>query len=127
MAIVEVTPGVQRKLIRWNGMGHYFDGDIMFLAPPASDPRKILKPSMLDDVADKFQSNKLPSDWNVITGDLPGIPWRYVHFDTQRIDNQLYLLAQPSNREERPTAILLQPLAKGFRRMCVFQRVEPHF
>lgn len=131
VAAVEVSPGVHRQLVRWNSWGTYFDGDVMLFAPMASDPWKILKPSMLYPPDDRFPSNELPAGWNVISGGLPNlyhdIPWRYVHFDTQWIDKKLYLLAQPSNVEERPTAILVQPLAQGFKRVCVFQRVEPHF
>jgi hypothetical protein len=39
----------------------------------------------------------------------------------------MYLLAQPTNWEQRPTAILVEPLANGFRPICRFQRVEPNF
>ena len=131
IATVEVSPGVLRKLVRWSGTNHYFDGDLMLLAPVTADPSKILKESMLDDDGDKFSADKLPSGWSVIAGHMPrlypDVSWRYVHFDTQLIDGRLYLLAQPTNWEERPTAILVQLLADGFKSVCVFQRIEPHF
>ncbi|TPL51692.1 hypothetical protein [Mesorhizobium sp. B2-4-6] len=129
VATIEVSPGVRRKLVRWSGTNHYFDGDVMLLAPLAADPSTVLKESMLDD-GDTF-SDELPSGWSVISGQLPrlypNVSRRYVHFDTQRIDGRLYLLAQPSNRDQRPTAVLVRPLADGFKAICVFQRVEPHF
>ncbi|UCI05328.1 hypothetical protein [Mesorhizobium sp. B1-1-8] len=131
VATIEVSPGALRKLVRWSGTNHYFDGDVMLLTPLAADPSKILQESMLDDSGDKFSTDKLPPGWSVIAGHMAGlypqVSWRYVHFDTQRIDGRLYLLAQPSNQEQRPTAILVQPLARGFKTICVFQRVEPHF
>ncbi|TGQ72823.1 MAG: hypothetical protein E5V49_09800 [Mesorhizobium sp.] len=131
IATVEVSPGVRRKLVRWSGINHYFDGDLMLLAPVTADPSKILKESMLDDDGDKFPADKLPSGWSVIAGSMPGlypdVSWRYVHFDTQWIDGKLYLLAQATNLQQRPTAILVQPLANGFKSVCVFQRVEPNF
>lgn len=130
IATIDVSPGVRRKLVRWSGTNHYFDGDVMLLAPPTDDPSKILTAKMLDD-ADTFPADKLPSGWSVIAGHLPDlypdVSWRYIHFDTQRIDGRLYLLAQPSNQEQRPTAILVRPLADGFKSVCVFQRVEPNF
>lgn len=131
VATIEVSPGVLRKLVRWSGTNHYFDGDLMLLAPVTADPSEILKESLLDNDGDKFSADKLPSGWSVIAGHMPGlypdVSWRYVHFDTQRIDGKLYLLAQASNQELRPTAILVQPLANGFKSVCVFQRVEPNF
>ncbi|QKD03651.1 hypothetical protein [Mesorhizobium loti] len=131
VATIEVSPGVLRKLVRWNGTNHYFDGDLMMLAPVTSDPSKILEESMLNNDGDKFSADKLPSGWSVIAGHMPGlyvdVSWRYVHFDTQRIDGKLYLLAQATNQEQRPTAILVQPLANGFKSVCVFQRVESNF
>jgi hypothetical protein len=131
IATVEVSPGVLRKLVRWSGTNHYFDGDLMLLAPVTADPSKILKESMLDDDQGTFSADKLPSGWSVIAGHMPGlypdVSWRYVHFDTQRIDGKLYLLAQPSGLQNQPTAILVRPLADGFKSVCVFQRVEPHF
>lgn len=131
-ATVEMTSSVRRKLVRWNRWGTYFDGDIMIFTPVSADPWKILKPTMLQGASDgEFPSGQLPKGWNVISGGMPAtyphIPWRYVHFDTQWIDKQLYLLAQPSNEEQKPTAILVKPLANGVKRMCVLQRVEPHF
>jgi hypothetical protein len=130
-ATVEVSPGVRRKLVRWSGTNHYFDGDVLLLAPLAADPAKILKEGMLDDDQVKFSAGKLPPEWSVIAGHMPrlypDVSWRYVHFDTQWIDKRLYFLAQASNQEERPTAILVRPLADGFKSICVFQRVEPHF
>ncbi|QND60825.1 hypothetical protein [Mesorhizobium huakuii] len=131
VATIEVSPGVLRKLVRWSGTNHYFDGDLMLLAPVTADPSRILKESMLDDDGDTFSADKLPLGWSVIAGHMPGlypgVSWRYVHFDTQRIDGELYLLAQPTGWQERPTAILIQPLADGFKSVCIFQRVEPHF
>jgi hypothetical protein len=129
-AKVEVAPGVWRKLVRWGGHDHYFDGDVMMLAPVSAQPSKVLKDDMIED-AGRFPADKLPAGWRVIAGQsaglYPDVSWRYVHFDTQRIDGRLYLLAQPSNEMERPTAILVQPIVQGFRTICVFQRVEPHF
>jgi hypothetical protein len=129
-ATIEIAPGVRRKLVRWMGDSHYFDGEILFVAPVDADPERVLKPSMLD-APNKFPAAALPPGWHVISGQLPGlypdVSWRYVHFDTQRIDGRLYLLAQPTNLEERPTAIVVRPSAQGFKRVCVFQRVEPNF
>lgn len=130
-ATIELSPGVRRKLVRWSGTNHYFDGDLILLAPVTAEPSKTLKETMLDDDGDNFSAGKLPPGWNVIAGHMPGlypdVSWRYVHFDTQRIDGRLYLLAQASNQEQRPTAILVRPLANGFKSVCVFQRVEPYF
>jgi len=127
-AIIEVAPGVRRKLIGWSGDGHYFDGDLMFLAPVSADPLAVLKPDMLDE---PFPTEKLPSGWRLISGqqpDLyPDVSLRYVHFDTQKVGGHFYLLAQPTNRDRRPAAILIQPVAAGFRSVCRFQRVEPNF
>jgi hypothetical protein len=39
-ATVEVSPGVRRKLVRWSGTNHYFDGDVLLLAPLSADPAK---------------------------------------------------------------------------------------
>lgn len=128
--LIVLGPGVRRKLVHWSAQAGYFDGDLIFIAPGSADPRTELKPDMLDD-GDHFPAGKLPEGWRVISGDQPGlypdVTWRYVHFDTQKIDGRLYLLAQPSNREHRPTAILLQPNTTGFRSICQFQRVEPNF
>lgn len=129
-AVIEVAPGVRRKLVRWGGVSHYFDGDVMFVAPAAADPDAVLKADMLDE-ASAFPVKRLPAGWTMIAGGLPGlypdVSWRYVHFDTQRVDGRIYLLAQPSNEQEKPTAILIRPLAAGFRTICVFRRAEPHF
>lgn len=128
--IVEVAPSVRRKLINWSGDYHYFDGDLMFLAPLSSNPRAVLKWDMLRD-PDGFPDKKLPAGWRLISGQQPGlypdVDWRYVHFDTQKISGRLYLLAQPTSREDQPTAILVQPVATGFRSICRFQRVEANF
>ena len=130
IGLIEVAPGVRRKLINWASVDHYFDGDLMFLAPPMADPWAVLKSSMLDD-ATQFPVKQLPAGWSLISGGQPGlypdVSWRYVHFDSQRIGGRLYLLAQPTNQENRPTAILVQPMARGFRSVCRFQRVEPNF
>ncbi|MGX5842762.1 hypothetical protein ACWGTI_18760 [Mesorhizobium sp. ArgA1] len=131
VATIEVSPGVNRKLVRWSRTNHYFDGDLMMFAPVTDDPAAMLNESMLEDDTNNSPADKLPSGWVVIAGNMPGIypgvSWRYVHFDTQRIDGQLYFLAQPTNWDQRPTAILVQPQMDGFKRVCVFQRVEPHF
>jgi hypothetical protein len=129
-AKVEVAPGVWRKLVRWGGNNHYFDGDVMMLAPLSAQTSKVLKDDMIEDSA-RFPADKLPAGWQVIAGQspnlFPDVSWRYVHFDMQRIDGRLYLLAHPSVEKECPTAILVAPTTQGFRRVCVFQRVEPHF
>lgn len=130
LATIEIALGVRRKLIRWSGVSHYFDGDIVFVAPLSANPDAVLKADMLED-ADAFPAKRLPAGWSVLHGGLPGLypdeSWRYVHFDTQRIDGQLYLLAQASNEKETPVAMLIRPLAKGFRTICAFRRVEQHF
>ncbi len=127
-AVIEVAPGVRRKLVSWSGDGHYFDGDLMFIAPVAADALAVLNPDMLEE---PFPTGKLPSGWHLISGQQPGlypdVSLRYVHFDTQKIGGRLYLLAQPTNRQDPPAAILIQPVATGFRGVCRFQRVEPNF
>ena len=123
--------GGRRRLILWSGDNHYFDGDLVFIAPPMANPSAVLKDSMLDVDEDHFQASQLPKDWSVISGgrpDLyPDISWRYVHFHPRMMNGHLYLLAQPTNWQKRPSAILVQPLANGYRSVCYLQRVEPNF
>jgi hypothetical protein len=130
VATVEIAPGVRRKLVRWGGVSHYFDGDLVFVAPLSANPDIVLKADMLED-SDAFPVKRLPAGWSVLQGGVaglyPDVNWRYVHFDTQHIDGRLYLIAQPSNEKETPVAMLIRPLAKGFRTICQFRRVEEHF
>ncbi|WP_028969295.1 hypothetical protein [Sphingomonas sp. URHD0057] len=129
-AIIEVETGVRRKLISWSADNHYFDGDLIFLAPATADAKPILKDEMIDDPA-RFPTEKLPVGWHLISGGQPGlypdVSWRYVHFDTQKIRGRVYLLAQPTNFENQPAAILVRPTATGHRVVCRFDQVEPNF
>jgi len=129
-AIIEVAPGIQRKLISWSSDNHYFDGDLIFVAPVSANTEAVLKPDLLED-SERFPTEKLPVEWHLISGQQPGlypdVSWRYVHFDTQKINGRVYVLAQPTNFEHEPTAILVEPIATGHRTVCRFKQVEPNF
>jgi hypothetical protein len=119
-----------RRVFLLNGSNHYFDGDIVVLAPRDTSEREI--PTLFPDGDLDKATAPPPRGWTIISGGppalYPNVSPRYVHFTPEEIDRELYFLAYPANRKVHPTAILLKPLLEGgFNSVCVFQRVEPHY
>lgn len=133
---VEIAPAVRRRMLVFSGASHFFDGDMVFVLPQGTDTTK-LAPRI------KFYYENAANDpdmpplgdargWTRFVGGqrdiYPSVSPRYVHFIPQRIGGRLYFLANPSNVEERPTAILMGIRPEGGPRvMCRIQRVEKHF
>jgi hypothetical protein len=120
-----------RHVVVLSGGNHYFDGDILVLAPADV---------ALPDIAAHFASEHFeqelakpePSGWTIISGGrqslYPNASARYVHLVPQQVDGELVFLAYPTNRTVRPSGILLKPMpAGGFTSLCIFERVDAHF
>lgn len=130
LALARVAPDGPVYRIAWfGGETHFFDGDIMLLAPADTPVERIT--ALTEDI--EITALRTPPDgWVFVSGDTaaayPGATNRYIHLMPLRIDGRLYFLATPTNRDERPTAMLvglgndLQPFTA-----CEFDRVEPNF
>jgi hypothetical protein len=135
-ADIEIAPGVRRRILVLYGAGHFFDGDVVFVLPRGTDTTKLVPRIDFHNEKAGDDPNVLPlgeaPGWTRLVGGqrdiYPGVSPRYVHFVPQRIDQRLYFLANPTNIEKRPTAILVGIRPEGGARvMCRIQRVEQHF
>jgi hypothetical protein len=120
-----------RRVISTGTTSHYFDGDIFFLVPHDTPTDEIVTALPGEDIEEAVARLKRDG-WTVISGGKPGlypkVTPRYVHLVPEAIDGELFLLGYPTNKDQRPTAILIKPLpTAGFASLCNFQRVEPHY
>jgi hypothetical protein len=129
--LLELLPGVSRRLVVWTGEDHYFDGTVIALAPPGMAMENITAAYPFEDI-EVWPKRVIPPDVTLISGGqkqlYPGVSPRYVHLVPQRIDGSLYVFAYPTNNTVRPTAALVKPLAGGgFATLCAFNRTEPWY
>lgn len=129
--LIELLPGITRRLAIWEGTSHYFDGTVLVLAPPSMVMQSIVAAYPFDDI-EAWPKRAVPPGVTLISGGqkqlYPDVSPRYVHLVPQRIDGTLHILAYPTNRMIRPTAALVKPLVDGgFATLCAFNRTEPHF
>jgi len=129
--VVELLPGVTRRLAIWAGECHYFDGAVIAVAPSSMAMQNIVAAYPFDDI-EVWPTRAAPPDVILISGGqkqlYPDVSPRYVHLVPQRVDGALYVFAYPTNNKVRPTAALVKPLADGgFVTLCAFNRSEPHF
>jgi hypothetical protein len=120
-----------RRVVVFGSTNHYFDGDIIVLAPHDTSLDEIVAAFPGEDIEQEVAKPK-PGNWTVISGGQPGlypkITPRYVHFVPETIDGELLYLAYPTNENQRPTGILIKPApTEGFVSLCSYQRVEPHY
>jgi len=130
-SVIELSPGIERRLMMWQDDSHYFDGTVIALAPSGTTMQNIIDAYPFEDI-DAWPKRAAPPEVTLISGGqkqlYPKASPRYVHLVPQRIDQTLYFLAYPTNRELRPTAALVKPLADGgFVTLCAFNRTEPHY
>lgn len=114
-----------------DGTNHYFDGDIVVIAPRRATAREVSALFPAGDI-DQEAAQRPSQGWTIIsggrTGLYPNVSARYVHFAAQKINGELYFLATPTNVNKRPAAVLLKPEeAGGFRNVCVFDEAQLHF
>jgi len=131
-ADIEIAPGVRRRLLIKHGTNHFFDGDVVFILPPGTDPRPLLSRMEFSDGDPNAFPLEPVAGWTRLIGGsrdiYPQVSPRYVHFIPERIDRHLYFLASPASVETRPTALLVGVKSEGGAQvMCRIQRVEPHF
>ncbi len=129
--LIKLLPGINRRLMIWEGVSHYFDGTVVALAPPSMAMQSITAAYPFEDI-EVWPKRAVPPGVTLISGGqkqlYPDVSPRYVHLVPQRIDGTLYLLAFPTNRMIRPTAALVKPLiGGGFATLCAFNRSEPHY
>jgi hypothetical protein len=129
--VVELSPGTTRRLMTWGGQGHYFDGDVIVLAPIAMTARDIAAIYRFRDI-ENWPKVAAPAGVTLVSGGqpqlYPQVSPRYVHLVPQRIDGALYILAYPTNVDVHPTAALVKPVAGGgFFTICAFDRSEAHY
>jgi hypothetical protein len=129
--LLELLPGVSRRLVVWTGGNHYFDGAVIALAPSGIGMENITAAYPFEDI-EVWPKRVIPPDVTLISGGqqqlYPGVSPRYVHLVPQRIDGSLYVFAYPTNNTVRPTAALVKPLARGgFITLCAFNRIEPWY
>jgi hypothetical protein len=129
--VVELLPGVTRRLMIWAGEDHYFDGTVIAVAPSGMVTQNIIAAYPFDDIEVWPQRGVLPNVTMISGGQkqlYPDVSPRYVHLVPQRIDGSLYIFAYPTNNKVRPTAALVKPLVDGgFATLCAFNRTEPHY
>ena len=128
--LIELLPGVTRRLMVWDADNHYFDGTVIALAPSTMTMQQVVGAYPIDDIEDWYK--RVVPNVTLISGGqkqlYPNISPRYVHLVPQRIDGGLYVLAYPTSEGSRPTAALIKPLAAGgFVTLCTFNRTEPHY
>lgn len=129
--LVELLPGVTRRLMIWAGEDHYFDGAVIAVAPSSMAMANILAAYPFKDI-EVWPERGASPEVTLISGGqkqlYPDVSPRYVHLVPQRIDGSLYVFAYPTNNDARPTAALVKPLADGgFATLCAFNRTEPHY
>lgn len=129
--VVELAPGTTRRLMTWGGGNHYFDGDVIVLAPREMAARDIAESYSFSDI-ETWPNTAAPAGVTLISGGqpklYPDVSPRYVHLVPQRIDGTLYILAYPTNARVHPTAALVKPVAAGgFFTICAFDRIEAHY
>lgn len=133
LALTPVAPGGPLyRIAVFSGANHYFDGDVVLIAPADTPTDSITRLTERYHGVEKALSNPPDPEWKFVSGERDGIyprvAARYVHLKLLQIDGRLYFLAKPTNRDHRPTALLvgldanLRPFAA-----CAFNRVEPHF
>lgn len=120
------------RIAIFGGANHYFDGDIVLIAPADTSTDAITRLTEHADGVEKALNNPPDPEWKFVSGERSGIypkvPARYVHMKPLQFDGRLYFIAKPTNRDDRPTALLvgfdtdLRPFA-----VCEFNRVEPNF
>ena len=121
--------GPRRKIALFSGSNHYFDGDIVAVAPDSAPSSQILAAGA---EPDKAALAPWPTGWSFVSGGqknvYPSTSARYVHLNPVRLNGRLYFFAYPTNTEERPAGMLV-----GFDRgarpqaVCVFNKIEPNF
>jgi hypothetical protein len=121
----------ERRVAALGSSTHYFDGDIVVLAPHDTSPDAIAAAMSGENIEEEITKPK-PAGWTVISGGqaglYPQVSPRYVHLVPEAIDGELLYLAYPTNNDKRPSGILVKPLSDGgFDTLCNYQRVEPHF
>lgn len=128
--LIELSPGVTRRLMVWDADNHYFDGTVIALAPSTMTMQQIVAAYPIHDIED-WHKRVVPNVTLISGGQkqlYPTISPRYVHLVPQRIDGGLYVFANPTSEGSRPTAALIKPLAAGgFVTLCAFNRTEPHY
>lgn len=129
--LLDMMPGVNRRLVIWSGNDHYFDGTVVALAPSRTTMQDMANAYPFDDI-EAWPGRAAPKGVTLVSGGqkqlYPGVSSRYVHLVPQRGEGGLYFFAYPTNISVRPTAALVKPLADGgFITMCAFNRVEPHY
>jgi hypothetical protein len=120
------------RMMAFSGSDHVYDGDVYVFAPLSVSPADVEAFWKSGDDPESIPARPRPAGWSVIGGGVPDlypqVSTRYVRLRPQQIDGRLYVLAYPTNRENRPTAVLLtitpEPKAAP---VCEFQRVEPNF
>ena len=129
--MVELAPGITRRMMVWQGDNHYFDGAAVVLAP-ANMAMQNVNAVFPFDTIEQWPTHPAPAGWTLISGGqkqlYPAVSPRYVHLVPQTLDGQLYFLAYPTNTSVRPTAALVKPLPEGgFATLCAFNRTEAHY
>jgi hypothetical protein len=129
--LVKLSPGTTRRLMTWGGDYHYFDGDVIVLAPSAMTAQDIAAIYKFRDI-ETWPKVAAPAGVTLISGGqpqlYPHVSPRYVHLAPLRIDGALYVLASPTNVKVHPTAALVKPMAGGgFFTICAFERIEEHY
>lgn len=118
------------QVFMYSGTDHYFDGDVVVLVPP-NVPEADVDAWFKQGDLETLLTTKQPTDWTLIAGGrtrlYPKVSLRYVHFTPQAIDGQLYFLAVPTNWDEAPAAVLVEPHPRGFETSCTFHKVKEHF
>lgn len=110
---------------------HYVDGEIILFRsghhPEALGSLAAVED--FDDYADWARTN----GFHLITGArTPYLRDRYTHFSLFRIDGATFMLASPTNRSLRPSAVLYRyrtegPYRRGrFDTVCMFQKILPN-
>lgn len=129
--LVELLPGVTRRLMLWEGDSHYFDRTVIALVPSNMAMENIIAAYPFKDIEVWLERGTRPNVTLISGGQkrlYPGVSPRYVHLVPQRIDGSLYVLAYPTNNKVRPTAALVKPLVNGgFATLCAFNRNEPQY
>jgi len=130
----QVVPAPKAQPLRvmaFSGDERFFEGDVYVFAPLSVSPADVEAFWKSGD-PESIPARPRPAGWSVISGGVPDlypqVSARYVHLRPQKIDGRLYVLAYPTYRRNRPTAVLLavtpEPKAAP---VCEFQRVEPNF